>query len=158
MSEKKIVIPEGMLQAGWDAVHEANGIAGVSTVLEAALRWLSENPILPTNLAESAIYSEWKKDHDLQYPLWILREWQRRMFLAPEPEVPEEIKDLLVSNEDEKRGIPLVTPSDVFNQKITEAFQRGRYTAMKSIQDAQKPSQEAQTHTPGFLKIYRMHT
>ena len=54
--EKKIVVPEGMLSAVTEVLplhvrvqlSAMMGFPGVQRMLEAALRWLSENPILPT--------------------------------------------------------------------------------------------------------------
>jgi hypothetical protein len=45
----------------------------------------------------------------------------RRMFLAPNPEVPEEIKDLLCEE------VPHTGPyADVHNAQIIESFRRGQ--------------------------------
>lgn len=88
MSEKNIKVPEGMMKASYDA-HLLLGKMGaqIPTVLEAALRWLSENPIVPTP----------EQARELIGPMVVLNEtslifaieaWQRRMFLAPETEVP----------------------------------------------------------------------
>lgn len=114
MEGKKIVVPEGMLKAAREAGRLTSWDS--YSMLAAALLWLSENPIVPTGLVESDMYSEWKKGHDLLYPMWVLREWQRRMFLTPEPEVPEEIKDLV-----EGMSWNTTTP-----KAIIEAFRRGQ--------------------------------
>ena len=93
MNEKKIVVPEGMLQEASDA-HRRLGKMGaqILTVLEAALRWLSENPIVPSEEQLSELWNsgliDWNNFKWRDIPtLWC--EIQRRMFLAPEPEVPE---------------------------------------------------------------------
>jgi len=69
-------------------------------ILEAALLWLSENPIVPTDEQSLAVVGlkrafpfdahEWVR--------WGAVEWQRRMFLAPEPEVPEEARKFMWSS------------------------------------------------------------
>src|SRR5690349_12436275 len=106
----KIKVPEGMLDAvsvrrvelygprsGW-----ANEFAG--QILEAALRWLTENPIVPTREQNRELLRCWTEhvgelDRDeegrVMYPRQIAVEWQRRMFLPPDPEIPDEVKDLL---------------------------------------------------------------
>ena len=95
MSETKIKIPEGMLEAAAmelsDVGFRSDVIAyDVKRMLKAALRWLSENPIVPTD----AQIEEMKIKLVPVHPHWsnIVAEWQRRMFLAPEPEtsLPEE--------------------------------------------------------------------
>lgn len=89
MSEKKIVVPEGMLDAAMRASMEAGLGIGPSTelrvVLEAALRWQKENPPKPTD------EDLWKiaGDHDHVRPLLTqeyCKEWIRRMYDSSEPE------------------------------------------------------------------------
>lgn len=126
MSEKKIHVPAEMLRAFDDALLPLeDGETGWSQVeaesaLEAALLWLSENPIVPT--PEQVL--DMGKSISLKWPEIYCAVWKRRMFLAPEPEVPEEIKDL--------QGIHLasVRDQDDLNRLVTklnlEAFRRGR--------------------------------
>ena len=102
---KKIIVPDGMLKAMNSAFD--NGRRTTSLLGEAALLWLSENPVVPTHDQFDAMRGTYRD---------ICAEWQRRMFLAPEPEVPEEVKDLLwdgQTGEDEEH-----------NRKIIEAFNR----------------------------------
>lgn len=88
MNERKIVVPEGMLKAAHIAVGNGIYFFGqlnvTRTALEAALKWLAENPIVPTR--------EWLAEqlgmcHVTLLPETaasrIIAEWQRRMFLAP---------------------------------------------------------------------------
>ena len=56
MSAGKIKVPDGLLKAflgerDYESYRESNGahFAGDKEQLEAALRWLSENPIVPTD-------------------------------------------------------------------------------------------------------------
>ena len=143
MSDKKILVPEGMLKASVEAVRdrsefgfhfidnkdEARIVAqtGDRTVLnvtrhgteqdtlEAALLWLSENPIVPTNEQTQGVCdSIFVGPENLLDPRDAMVEWQRRMFLAPEPEVPEEIKDLVDSF-----NLP------IYKEGLKESFRRG---------------------------------
>ena len=111
----KIVVPEGMWIAGFNAtITIADRGEATTKCLEAALRWLSENPIVPTSRQERELVDSWIKETSLGKTEHLVTEWQRRMFLAPEPEVPEEIKDLLA-------GVhPDVTPIAI------EAYRRGQ--------------------------------
>jgi hypothetical protein len=121
---KKIVVPEGMLKAAIashnDAVLKGNTPL-VRDALEAALRWLAENPIVPTTEQVLAVRRACGETHtaltEKAKPLFA--EWQRRMFLAPEPEVPEEIKDLL----DPLDPYPY---KSVHNPQVLEAYRRGK--------------------------------
>lgn len=85
MSEIKV--PEAMLDAacnnGYAKGWERREIAGI---LEAALRWWSENPIVPTK--EQANFIPKDVGAFTTFQGWVI-EFQRRMFLAPEP-----VKDL----------------------------------------------------------------
>ena len=94
VSETKIQVPEGMLKA-IRGRYVGNDNCG-RYILEAALCWLSENPIVPTDGEAKAIWRDTGlcnevDDDELRC---IVVEWQRRMFLAPEPEVPSEIRDI----------------------------------------------------------------
>ena len=118
---KKIIVPEPMLSAAEDS-GAGCGSRSCEMILEAALRWLSENPIVPTDeqaklLGKVYASNNFGSDYHDSLKRTVV-EWQRRMFLAPEPEVPEEVKDLLwdgQTGEDEEH-----------NRKIIEAFNRGQ--------------------------------
>jgi len=100
--ERRIVIPEGMLKAAWSVVGSNDDEALCSLILEAALRWLSENPQFPTPEQACSIarygleFSRAQRfeDNSAASVQAMLLEWQRCMFLAPAPEIPEEVKDL----------------------------------------------------------------
>jgi len=84
----KIAIPKGMIEAAqiaWDSwCMRTNGDQNILLVLEAALRWLSENPIVP----EPRDFENSKLNASgVQVAIESSVEWQRRMFLAPS-EVP----------------------------------------------------------------------
>ena len=98
VGEKKIKVPEGMLKAGRDVVFSGIVYQGyVHDVLEAALRWLSENPIVPTEQQALAMkVSKERFEFDpWEWVRWGACEWQRHMFEDTEPEIPEEVKDLV---------------------------------------------------------------
>ena len=110
MREKKIVVPEGMLKAGVEAVRdrsefgfhfidnkdEARIVAQTQDTLEAALLWLSENPIVPTNEQTQGVCdSIFVGPENLLDPRDAMVEGQRRMFYAPEPEVRPFVRDII---------------------------------------------------------------
>ena len=94
--EKRYQVPEGMLQAAVDSVARQQGMNDATrmhykTVLEAALRWLSENPIVPTTkqavemICKLALTDPDQLPKINQYQTQeLVSEWQRQMFLAPE--------------------------------------------------------------------------
>ena len=97
MTDKRYIVPEGMLQAG-RAVYSGYVTAevGARRILEAALRWLAENPQHPTdyefgeivNACRDSIGAEaWEKGTEWMRAGMLCHEWQRRMFDAPEPEM-----------------------------------------------------------------------
>lgn len=127
MSERKIIPPDDMIEAvmrrhisRWDSAMSREQ---VEIVLVAALTWLAENPLMPTPnnispLLKAASLSNNNATSGIVTS--IVRVWQQTAFLAPEPVIPEEIKDLLLS--DDYR--PLVTMG--INERIAEAFRRGQ--------------------------------
>lgn len=121
---KKIVIPEGMLNA---ACFQANSgrlngsimTEDVREILVSTFRWLAENVITPTREQLQSIADEHKRGQ--VYPKNIttyVEGFQRLMFLDPTPEVPEEIKDLF-------DGENIHGLKD-FKSVIIEAYNRGR--------------------------------
>ena len=146
MIEKKTVVPEGMLAAAWQDIAAAmkerisvGGIGGVAELhvariaVEAALRWLSENPIVPTDEQIRDLFEA--NRYGVSREAWRIyfTEWQRRMFLAPEPEIPDEIEDLLRFPPD------IVIPGDDLYRHVkahldnvaTEAFKRGQKAGLR---------------------------
>jgi len=101
--EKKLVVPSGMVDAAYGkAIEDADGKVryspvdavksherlGVERILEAALRWLSENPIEPTQKQSRKLYADVPQGLLVdEVPSWYAIVWQRRMFLAPELEM-----------------------------------------------------------------------
>lgn len=94
--EKKVKVPEGMLKEAEGAIEKLIPVVYRSAAepyakigLEAALIWLSENPIVPTYRQFDElerIYDKPETEHKEAITA-VLVEWQRRMFLAPE--IPE---------------------------------------------------------------------
>jgi hypothetical protein len=128
MSEKRYVVPEGGVEAFW--AEFSGGLRGPESDrrtrdgLAAFARWLSENPIVPTHEQRIELTD---KFYNLDVPATerfqaLFAEWQRRMFLAPGPEVPEEIKDLLLQ-EDVKNAF---FRPDIVNERVLEAYRRGQ--------------------------------
>jgi hypothetical protein len=137
MSDKKIKVPEGMLKAAVAAMKDPPGSKFRSTEqwaslgLEAALRWLAEQvdernqeyakDIRAAELErfgddngrmmEKVAY-EFGASHGLGFV--------RRMFLAPEPEAPAEIANLLVDS-----CAHVTVDSDYINDRVREAYRRG---------------------------------
>lgn len=86
MTEKKIKVPEGMLKAAVAEWYVATGERDfcIRMILEAALRWLSENPIVPD---DEQCLQLWRgsagADTTADCTRNTVSNWQRRMFLAP---------------------------------------------------------------------------
>ena len=82
----KIVVPEGMWIAGFNAtITIADRGEATTKCLEAALRWLSENPIVPTSQEVIETMEPFVIKDPTDFIIFGAR-WQHRMFLAPEPE------------------------------------------------------------------------
>lgn len=92
----KIKVPERMLQAVYlDTCPCSVKYKEMEKYLESALRWLSENSIIPT---EEQILAEAKATRLVDAAMHVqwIGWWQRRMFLAPEP--VEDYADRLLKN------------------------------------------------------------
>lgn len=99
MNKQRYVIPEGMLRAAKDAYH-AQTQDGVDTMairesLEAAFRWLGDNPVKPsTQQIREMLGSGWS-DSTCEGTMTgvmlagLLMEWERRMFLDTARRVEE---------------------------------------------------------------------
>ena len=137
MNEKKIVAPKGMVQAGATGWLSSRGSDGQMNPMEVSrsvliesLRWLSEYPIVPSHEVIQSMLGEPRcplRDCPPSTQIrYVATEWQRRMFLAPEPEIPEAVKDLLLSESSLDREA-YFRPG-IYNQRILEAFRRGKET------------------------------
>ena len=135
---EKIKVPEGMLVAAHNAPgleREGNRYYYITCGLKAALHWLSEHPIVPTEAQVMEILQERVASGHItgeEYcaipPATVrfcIAEWERHMFDAPEPEVPEEIKDMLLDARASDSERCFFKPS-VYNERIVEAYHRGQ--------------------------------
>ena len=126
MGEKRVVVPEGMYDAAMK--YQDSGIQ-CGAALEAALRWLSENPIVPTEEQAQYMYDGKKGLGHAGTIRYCMIEWQRRMFLAPEP---NPLDDLYIFP---NQFIPVdlkvdISANDV-NVRINEAYRRGQQSREK---------------------------
>jgi hypothetical protein len=92
MSEKKIVVPDGMLKAVKDRYDPNYPGAYRETFrradLEVALRWRADNPIRPSSQQIQAMSDEMKAEGDLYQSVEAYCEkWARWMFFEPEAEI-----------------------------------------------------------------------
>jgi hypothetical protein len=82
----KIVVPEGMLKATEDAISNDASYFDRESIIEAALRWLAENPIVPTHNQTIELCKVFEQKSQGQYCQSIRDvavEWQKAMFYAP---------------------------------------------------------------------------
>ena len=123
----KIKVPEGMLKAALKVLDEFDGPhdKGIAYALEDALRWLSENPIVPTHsqVQEMANACPYYTCDVVKF----ISAWQERMFLDLGEELPKEVRALLYPN---ARDILMdngnMVVSDSVNERIVEAYNRGK--------------------------------
>ncbi len=138
MSEKKYVVPKEMsIYVAGKVFHQCGKCdfhPQIRIALDAAVRWISENPPVPTSEQAFAI--------EVSYPVRIhspsrtkfAEEWIRRMFLAPEDPVPEEVKDLLYASEvrvgceNPIEASQFIEESD---RRVLEAYRRGQKAGCK---------------------------
>jgi hypothetical protein len=142
MSEKRYVVPDGMLEAFW--AEFSGGLRGVESHrravdgLEAALRWLAENPIVPDHaqaihLCETFEDKGGSRKADYCDSIrHVAVEWQRRCFLEPAPElsVVPHIEDLVTQAYDRIAKITIGEALDQWPERIrfvaVEAYKRGK--------------------------------
>jgi hypothetical protein len=123
VSDKKYVVPEGMMVAVDGEFPSVAKASEVERGLLAAIRWLAENPIAPTMEQAHEMFML-KTGFGFEMHEWVrwgACEWQRRMFEAPEPEVPEAVKGLLW----DAALFGKSTTGD-HNDAIIEAYRRGK--------------------------------
>lgn len=88
MSEKRIKVPDGMLYVAdrYSNVHDRDTLLGI---LQNALRWWTEYPIVPKDDEMRKLILDCPfSSTSYRGQRWMIEEWQRRMFVEPEPEVP----------------------------------------------------------------------
>jgi hypothetical protein len=113
VSEKKIVVPEGMLQAAIhsDCMDEIENI-DEEKMLEAAMRWQDGE-------LQKLVKPSPRNECQASYNMAI--DDVRRMFIAPDPEVPEDIADLVG-----RWGKPKDGELNEPQAELIEAYRRGQ--------------------------------
>jgi len=99
----KYVVPEGLNKAIIKGFRDAKeGEKIYDPIGLAVIEWFSENPIVPTDkqaeeLLMSQLFTPLSKrmSPTLDAVRGVAIEWQKRMFLNLQPELPEEVKELL---------------------------------------------------------------
>lgn len=134
LAKKRVVVPQGMLKAAIEMMREWKGyphpdsdenaavIRSATALLETAVQWLSNNPIPLTVEMRDRIFTEFKAaggTGQLEWASFLCREWQRRMFLAP---------DLERQSDDEIKGkiADLLRPECGIYASMIEAYRRGQ--------------------------------
>lgn len=121
MSERKIKVPEGMLAAALDHMRGLGfnpARESTSEMLEEALIWLTENPIVPSPSEFPHLNA-----HGKQVAINEIVDWQRRIFLAPDMEIPDVVRTI------SKRLFPDVVGGDHIVEVIsalTDAYRQGQ--------------------------------
>ena len=123
-------VPQGMLRAVEIASHADKTFfdAGdAEPILEAALLYQRQHLPVPTLEQAECAYNGFNGPHatTIQH---CMTEWVRRMYDAPEPEVPEAVKDLLPFPKDVvilDQGLYRRIKAHL-DDVATEAYRRGR--------------------------------
>lgn len=132
MSKTKVKVPDGMLKAAINAIQPSVLIGTMNVALEAALLWQD-------GLLEKMVQGDpYEKDQYMRSESLNENAVRtgfnkaianiRRMYDAHEPEVPEEIADLISKYEDVNSGgdALLIAMARGHNADILEAFRRGK--------------------------------
>jgi hypothetical protein len=128
----KIQVPEGGFNAVRKALWKKWGYESeldpanvmwdnFEFALEAFCRWLSENPIVPSDEQTSKLLETYKEGQWRSFARDVAVKWQKIIFNAPEPEVPEAIKDLLV-----KETAMFHLNGVEINRLVLEIYRRGQ--------------------------------
>ena len=89
MTDKRVVVPEGMLEAvvdAWD-IHAETIVDQCDNIAQAVLLYQREHPPVPTDEQAAEILNKAYADTagSLAPFQWAAREWIRRMYDAPDP-------------------------------------------------------------------------
>ena len=131
-SPKKIAIPEQMLKAGWGefcSFESSRAVSGEEfrAGLEAALQWFTEWPIEPSLEKIRRMFPNCTSPSEIKE---ICVKWGRNIFVAPEPEFPDQIKDLLWSPHgsyvSDLKLKQVQCECDRHNAALAEAYRRGK--------------------------------
>lgn len=131
LTVEDIEVPDFMLRAAsknWlQSDHEQWHGPRMKKALAAALYALAEEPIVPTDEQAGELWDRkgsWVISDTEHYAKGIAREWQRRMFLKPQPELPEEVKLLMFDPKIVKCGVELAGRN--WNESILKAYALGQ--------------------------------
>ena len=136
---EKLAIPQVIREAVHNALASypvaANTGHAAEIACEAFARAMKEHPIVPTGADVMTILQDRVNSGHItgeEYCAippatvrFVVREWLRRMFDAPEAEVPEAIRDMLLDARAPDSEHCFFKPS-VYNERIQEAYRRGR--------------------------------
>lgn len=160
-AKRKIVVPEGMLKAAVDGSvkwcdrdsSDQLSIPQHDAILEAALRWLAENPIVPT---QEQIEDVWNFVIKADAKTWIyptlgavpeaVIEWQHRMFLAPEP--PSPLGFLECDTCRAKSGWPTLCSGCFHNRQVIEEMTK----AMSQASTQERPEVKLEPEVPEAIR------
>ena len=123
----KIKVPDAILKAAIAAFYKEKKI---EAALEAALRCMAENPIVPTLedveniLAERVVETGFIDANYLA--IYVASQWQRHMFFAPDPKVPPELIDILNGVTGDNPGACITFNGRTFSEGVIEAFRRSK--------------------------------
>jgi hypothetical protein len=132
MSKRKIVVPEEMLRAAVAVVSGGIYAPVLKSVIEAALDWLTDDKNIVSLLPPDTLTKIAKRVPGRMLTqttaLLAVHVGLEEMFLSPEPEFPEEIKDLLLYGADFIHG---QNAADEANKNILKAFRIGKEAGPK---------------------------
>lgn len=123
-----IEVPEGMLKVAVAYVQDG-GFDRYRKFLAVALLYLAEHPMVPTQ--EDTDASILKFDESMlegSFAGWFAAEWQRRMFLKREPELPKELKEILC---DESVCDTYTGRRSTYNKALINAYELGKKAGTK---------------------------
>lgn len=138
MSKKRYVVPEGMLKEFYVGYNEPEPAECVTSEwspalagLEAAIRWQSENPVVPSDeWVLEAMCKARSTSSTLDSAKQMFVEWQRRMYLAPEAPRFMECDACRA-----KPGLPPLCAGCLHNRDLIKAYGQ-RYTSeFKPVKD-----------------------
>lgn len=169
----RIIVPEGMSSSGGTALAgmfgypkpEPRHIDEANCVLRAALRWLTENPIVPTEKQFAKLYDELSEVNDGRLTYRAVVEWQRVMFSAPKPNpVVEKVKQTVMgttltnseANEITAAVWQCVSPTSAPKEKpVFIDSSETKATVMTSIPPSQQAAEDIVKHLAiqGFASV-----
>lgn len=134
-----IELPKQVVQALDEAYTRGDHMAaGASSMpfqpqfwAKVALLALANEPVVPSDedfMSISHSYQQSGKEVETvhRWPRYLIAEWQRRLFLRKSPEVPAEVKAILLYDANSiAQGNPQLTVKQI-NAKLLEAFEIGK--------------------------------